>query len=269
MNTKPEQLSEGMPGAHTGWDTEDQYERNLVMGHSYQPSAIQIETDRRKWNSCRTWKDAMQLNAQFFEGKLEVNINQSFKSRDLENTVLKTLLEHLYVFRHSLCHFDRGFTQDGEAFFARRSGSCCFMVPRDHELLAPLIYALMDSKQLHTVVLNPKTSNSDEHSLTNFCDHNSDVQKRQYGATLDSLDKVWLPFTTESCGEVRSELLDVWEGIRRFGCETIVSSYPLLFHVRARECETDVLMLLTIVLDKEIKRHSFDYLSQQYGFSEK
>lgn len=266
---KPEQLSEGMPDAHTGWDTENQSERNLVIGHSYHPPAIQIETDRSKWNSCRTWKDAMQLNAQFFEGKLEVNINQSFESRNLENTVLKTLLGHLYVFRHSLPQFNRGFTQEGEAFFARRLGSCCFMVPHDHELLTPLIYALMDSKQLHTVVLNPKTSNSDEDSLTNFCDHKIDVQKRKYGATLDSLDKVWLPFTTESCDEVRSELLDVWEGIRRFDCETIISSYPLLFHVRTREYETDVLMLLSIILDKEIVGHSFSYLCQQYGFSER
>lgn len=88
--TESGRLSKGTPSVHTATRTENRAERKLVAECSYQPPAIHIETDERKWSSCRTWKDAMQLNAQFFAGMLEVSIDSSSNPMDIENETLCT-----------------------------------------------------------------------------------------------------------------------------------------------------------------------------------
>jgi hypothetical protein len=262
MHTKPARLSGSMPSVQTGSDIEDQSERHLVTGHSYQPPATQIETDQRKWNSCQTWKDAVQLNAQFFAGRLEVNIDSTFNPMDMENETLHMLLNHIYVIRHHPRRLDKGYTQDGKAFITRQRGSCCFMLPYDDKLLAPLTVALLESQQLSTAVLHTESDDFLEGSLYNF-NCNIRVKDIRSGLMLDDLDP-WSSSTTESLEEVHSELIDVWKNLHGLGCNALLSSHPVLFRVRTCEYGTDVLSLLSEIIEGELKRHSFSYVCNRY-----
>jgi len=263
MDPQSEQWSESTPSAHAGNIAENLSEHEPAPEYSYQPPAIQIETDRRKWNSCCTWEDAMRLNAQFFAGKLEVSIDSSFNPMDMENETLHMLLNHIYVVRHYPRRLSKGYTQDGEAFITRQMGSCCFMLPYDHKLLAPLMVALLGSQQLSAaLVYRGDDDDSLNGSLCNF-DCNIRVQDIRSGSSLDCLGP-WSPSTTESFEEVHAELFDVWDNVRDLCCDALTSSYPVLFHVRTREYGTDILGLLLDIVDGELKRHSFGYVYERY-----
>ncbi|KAH0405429.1 hypothetical protein KCU89_g102, partial [Aureobasidium melanogenum] len=168
MDTKSERWSGSTLPAHVSGNTEDESERRIVANLSYRPPAIQIEADRRKWNSCRTWEDAMRLNAQFFAGRLEVGIDSSFDPMDMENETLHMLLNHIYVVRHHPRRLGKGYTHDGKAFITRQMGSCCFMLPYDHELIVPLMVALLGSRRLSTTVVYRGDEDLSEGPLCNF-----------------------------------------------------------------------------------------------------
>ena len=261
MDTKSERWSGSTLTAHVSGDTEDEAERRIVTNHSYRPPAIQIEADRRKWNSCRTWEDAMRLNAQFFAGRLEVSIDSSFDPMDMENETLHMLLNHIYVVRHHPCRLGKGYTHDGKASITRQMGSCCFMLPYDHKLILPLMVALLGSRRLSTTVVYRGDEDLSEGPLCNF-DCNT-VQEISCGSSLDCLDP-WSPSTTESLEELHAELLEVWDNVRDLDCEALLSAHPALFHVRTREYGTDILSLLSDIVDGELKRHSLGYVSERY-----
>lgn len=262
MDSKSEQWSESTLSAHTSNNVENTLERKPAAEHAYQPPAIQIETDRRKWNSCRTWEDAMRLNAQFFAGKLEVSIDSSFDPMDMENETLHMLLNHIYVIRHHPRRLGKGFTPDGDAFVTKQMGSCCFMLPYDHKLLVPLMAASLSNEQLSTAVLYEGGIDFPMDTLCNF-ERDVRVQDSRSGPSLDRLG-VWTSSVTESLEEVHAELLDVRDSVRNFGCEALLSSRPVLFRVRTREYPADVLSLLLNIVDGELKRHSFGYVAERY-----
>jgi hypothetical protein len=254
-----QEMFKTMSHAETDSDSESDTERDLVTEYPQEIIAKRTRTDRAKWYGCRSWDDAMELNRQFFSGGLQVNISDSFfDPRDMENDVLQKLLETIYIIRHYPRGYERRYTQDGEIFITRQLGSCCFMLSCEHKLLAPLMNALLGSRQLHTVVM--QRGNDD--IIANF-DCEIRVQDIKSRSSSDDLD-LWTPFATESPGEIHSELYKKWEDVRGFSSDALVSCDPVLFGVTTREYETDVLDLLSEIVEEEVSRHSFDYVAQRY-----
>jgi hypothetical protein len=198
----------------------------------------------------------MELNRLFYSGEFEVNIlDSSFDPRDMENNILQTLLDSIYIIWHQESRFGKRHTQDCETLITRQMGSCCFMLPYEHKLLVPLMDALLDSRELYTVVMYRGDDDHVHDSVYNFdCDvRKQDIKSISISADLDP----WSPFATESPAEVHSELLELWEKLHGLDCHALTSSDRILFHLRTREYETDILEILFEILDRENRRHSF------------
>jgi hypothetical protein len=253
-----------MSRAGTDSDTESQTQRDPVTEYPQQAIAKRIEIERKKWNSCGDWDEAMELNRQFYSGEIEVNVlDSSFDQRDMENDILGTLLDSIYIIRYQQCRVGKCFTQDCETLIIRQMGSCCFMLPHEHRLVVPLMAALLDSRQLYTVVMYRGNADPVDGSAYNFdCDvRYQDIKSRSIPADLNP----WSPFATESPAEVHSELLELWEKLHGLDCHALISSDPILFRVRTRESETDILKTLSEIVDRENQRHSFDYVIGRYN----
>jgi hypothetical protein len=179
--------------------------RDLVTEYPQEAIAKRIKTGREKWNSCLTWDSAMELNRQFFAGELEVNIlDKSPNPEDMENEMLQSLLYVFFMIWQKPRRFSRLHARNGEAFITRRMGSCCFMLPSKHRLLVSLMAALLDSQQLHLVVMYRGNADHIQGSVYNF---NGNVRNQDSRSGSSSADLCpWSLFATESPEEVHSEL---------------------------------------------------------------
>lgn len=258
-----EQISKTISHAENDSDTESGIERDLVPEYPQEAIAKRIKTDREKWNSCHNWNSAMELNRQFFSGELEVNIlDLSFDPKDMENDMLQSLLDVIYIIWHQPREFRKLYAPNGETLITRRMGSCCFMLPYEHRLLVPLIAALLDSQQIHTVVMYNGNADAIQGSVCNF---DREVRTQDFKSRSSSADSdPWSLFATESPGEVHFELFKLREKIRGLDCDALTSSDPILFRVRTREYGTDVLDLLSEIVDIEYKRHSLGHVIGRY-----
>jgi hypothetical protein len=263
-----EQISKTISHAENDSDTESEIERDLVTEYPQQAIAKRIRIDRERWNSCHNWNSAMELNRQFFSGELEVNIlDLSLDPKDMGNDILQSLLDVIYIIWHQPGEFRKLYAPNGETLITRRMGSCCFMLPDEHRLLVPLIAALLDSQQLHTVVMYDGHADPTQGSVYNFDREvrTQDCKSRSTSAYLDP----WSQFATESPEEVHSELFKLREKIRGLDCNALTSSDPILVRVRTREYGTDVLVLLSKIVDIEYERHSLRHVIERYNLVRK
>jgi hypothetical protein len=258
-----EQISKTMSHTENDSDTESGIERDFFTEYPQGTSAERIKADQEKWKSCHNWDSAVELNRQFFSGELEFNIlDLAFDPKDMANGVLQSLLEIFYIIWHQPCSFRKLYAPDGGTLITRRMGSCCFMLSHQHRLLVPLINALLDSQQLHTVVMYDGDTDLTQGSVYNFDREvrTQDCKSRSTSAYLDP----WSLFETESPEEVHSELFKLWEKIHGLDCHALTSSNPILFRVRAREYGTDILDLLFKIFKSESNRHSLSYVIGSY-----
>jgi hypothetical protein len=118
------------------------------------------------------------------------------------------------------------------------------------------------SQQFYTMVMQRGDAN---HIVGSSLDLNCDfrVQDIKSRSSLEDLD-LRTPFATESPEEIRSELYKKWEDVRGFSSDALVSCDPVLFGVTTREYETDVLDLLSEIVEEEVSRHFFDHVAQRY-----
>jgi hypothetical protein len=127
--------------------------------------------------------------------------------------------------------------------------------------------ASVGSQQFYTIVMQRGDA---DHIVGSPYDLNCGirVQDIRSRSSLEDLD-LRTPFATESPGEIHSELHKKWEDVRGFGSDALVSCDPVLFGVTTREHETDVLDLLSEIVEGEVSRHSFDFVAQNYRFVRK
>jgi hypothetical protein len=141
------------------------------------------------------------------------------------------------------------------------------MLPSKRRLFVPLMVALLDSQQLYTVVMPRGDADHTVGSFHNFsCDVR--VQDIKSGSSLEDFNW-WSIFATENPGEVHAGLFKIWENVHDLRCDALTSSDPMLFRVTTREYETDVLDLLSEIVNKELGRHSFGYVIERYRLARK